>query len=253
MTLWMVTGLHDERWSMNVTANYARQTYEQKRLIIVENGGASAAGFVGLPGVVVLASERGPAQPLNVALEWLRENAATDDWFAKCDADDYYGPGYLASMSRIDADYCGRASLYIRNTEGRLWYVEGEAGGHLFHGPTLAAPIRSALDFPITPDWGEDAAWCRAMHEAGRTAGTVAPEGFCYQRWPTYRHTWPCTDLELRTSWEAEFIDLGPIDYDIVNGVRPRPRGTSLGVAELTSDNFMPFRQLREVIHAAHL
>jgi len=131
MKTWMVTGCHDRRWLDNVVANYARQTRVDKHLIIVENGGGIGAALdcVALPGVVVLQSEPGPAQPLNAALAWLREHASPADWFCKADSDDYYGPGYLESIQpAIDEglDYAGRSSLYIRTTEDRLWYVEGK-------------------------------------------------------------------------------------------------------------------------------
>jgi len=72
--IWMITGLHEHRWLNSVVSNYARQTHASKGLVIVENGKGlgCAADCVGLPGVVVLQSEPGPAQPLNVALDWLR-------------------------------------------------------------------------------------------------------------------------------------------------------------------------------------
>jgi glycosyltransferase involved in cell wall biosynthesis len=220
--IWMVTGLHDPRWLPNILDNYERQTYLDKGLILVENGpGVGVAEVARLPsGVVVLKSESGPAQPLNVGLQWLRSHSPSD-WFCKCDSDDYYGPGYLSSLLpaiKSGADYCGRASLFIRTTEDRLWYVEGEPNAHLFHGPTLAGRVSSALDFPVVKDWGEDEGWCQAMYRNGRMPFTVHPEHFCYQRWPDYTHTWPCTDYEIRTSWNSPFVDLGIFDVEIEIG-----------------------------------
>jgi glycosyltransferase involved in cell wall biosynthesis len=250
MKTWMVTGCHDRRWLDNVVANYARQTRVDKHLIIVENGGGIGAALdcVALPGVVVLQSEPGPAQPLNAALAWLREHASPADWFCKADSDDYYGPGYLESIQpAIDEglDYAGRSSLYIRTTEDRLWYVEGKPA-HVFHGPTIAARIGSALDFPLVRDWGEDAEWCLVMQRAGKSCVTLPPEHVCYQRHAGHAHTWPVSDLELRGAWPVEFIDLGPFDARVVDGTIPRPPGTSLGVEPLSPETFMPFRVLRE-------
>ena len=252
MTIWMITGLHDARWTANVAENFLRQKYLFRRLIVVENGdciGSAQFSELLTRDYVKLQSEGGPAQPLNAALAWLRENASPDDWFCKCDSDDYYGPGYLDSVAQAatsGADYAGRASLYIRTTDGRLWYIEGEPNGHLFHGPTLAARIGSALDFPVVAQWGEDEGWCRAMRDAGKRPNTIGPESFCYQRWSDYGHTWPCTDYELRTSWNAAFVDLGAIDYSIVDGIKPRPIGQALHSPEVTVDNLMPIRILRE-------
>lgn len=250
-TIWMISGLHDPRWSANVLENFQRQEYRDKRLVLVENGagiGASRILHLG-PRCTLLTSDTGPAAPLNAALAWLRAHASPGDWFAKCDADDYYGPGYLDSLLPaidVHADYAGRSSLYIKTTENRLWYVEGKPEIHICHGPTIAGRISMALDFPVVADWGEDAEWCIDMYRAGASPHVLAPEHFCYQRWSDYEHTWPCTDLELRTSWAAEFIDLGPFDADIVDGVKPRPSGGSLGIAEFAPEHFMPLRLLRD-------
>ena len=249
MTIWMVTGLHDARWLTNTVANFERQTYAKKRLIVVENGPGAGCSRNLPVGTIVLTSEPGPAHPLNASLAWLRANASPDDWFCKCDSDDYYGPGYLDSFAQAatsGADYAGRASLYIRTTEGRLWYVEGEANGDLFHGPTLVARISTALDFPVVERWGEDERWCRLMRDAGMRPCTIAPENFCYQRWSSYDHTWPCTDHELRTSWDAPFIDLGDVNLDVVNGVIPRPAGKELPVPSISVHDLMPVRVLKE-------
>lgn len=251
MITWMVTGLHQPGWLANAVANYARQTHAGKRLIIVENGKGlgAAADCVGLPGVVVLQSESGPAQPLNAALSWLREHASPDDWFCKADSDDAYFPAYLDSILEAveaGADYAGRSSLYIRTTDNRLWYVEGKQDAYVFHGPTIAARIGSALDFPEVKDWAEDAEWCLAMHRAGESCVALPPEHVCYQRHAGHAHTWPVSDLELRGAWDVEFFDLGPFDADVVNGTKPRPLGVSLGVEPMRPETFMPFRILRE-------
>lgn len=253
---WMISGLHHQRWLENVVGNFARQTCSNKRLIIVENGNGSgcAADCVGLAGVTVLESEPGPAQPLNAALTWLRAHASPDDWFCKCDADDYYGPGYLDSLRpaiEAGADYCGRSGLFIRTSEGRLWFVEGKSDAHVFHGPTIAGRIGAALDFPIVRDWGEDSEWCQAMYRAGKSCVALPPEHVCYQRHAKNVHTWPVTDDELRGAWDVEFIDLGPFDADVVNGLKPRPCGMSLGVAEMSAENCMPLRVLRERMQLA--
>jgi glycosyltransferase involved in cell wall biosynthesis len=247
--IWMVSGLHDPRWLSNILENYGRQVGSKKGLIIVENGiGIGTCNRPFLPkNVIVLVSECGPAQPLNVALSWLRENGDPSDWFCKCDSDDYYGPGYLKSIKKASrADYAGRSSLYIKTMENRLWYIEGKSDVYFFHGPTIAGRISSALDFPVVRDWGEDADWCMAMKNAGRKAYTLPPEGVCYQRHGNYKHTWPCTDYEIRTSWNAEFTDLGPLDLDIVNGIKPRPKGKSLGIEQFNNDNSMSMRILKE-------
>lgn len=84
------------------------------------------------------------------------------------------------------------------------------------------------------------------MNRLGRKSIILPAEGFCYQRWSNYQHSWPCTDFELRTLWQVEFFDLGNVDFDIVNGVKERPLGNPLDVPEVDASNFMPFRILKE-------
>lgn len=243
----MVAGLHDKRWLPNVLNNYARQTYKNKRLLIVENGngiGCASGDFD------IIKSDPGCGQYINAAIAWLRANANPNDWFCKCDADDYYGPKYLAQISKPvtkgKIDYLGRKSLYIRTTENRLWYAEAMDAKFIFHGPTLAARIKDTLDFPLVTRWGEDGQWCRLMNTAGKISCSLPAEGVCYQRWSEYSHTWPCTDEELRTLWQVDFQDLGEFDEDVVNGIVPRKVIRVLPVQQITPDNFMPFRLLRE-------
>lgn len=249
--IWMISGLHDIRWLNNIIANYNRQTYPYRKLIIVENGkGIGATKNVQLPkGTVVLTSDTGPAQPMNAGLEYLKKNKKYNDWFCKCDSDDYYGPQYLLQIKnniKPGIDYLGRKSLYIKTTDDQLWYAESQDSDYIFHGPTLAARVGKSLLFPLVQGWGEDGEWCKQMYAKGRKCITLPAEGFCYQRWNNVTHTWPCTDLELRTLWQVEFIDLGKVNFDIINGTIKRPNGNILNVPELDSSNFMPFRILRE-------
>ena len=257
MKTWMVTGLHDRRWLENTLANFARQTRSDKRLIIVENGKGlgCAADCIGLPGVTVLHSEPGAAQPLNTALGWLREHASPDDWFAKCDADDAYFSGYLDSIQEaVDAgaDYCGRCDLFIRTQSGHLWYQEQGLRGFcngVANGPTLCARIGTAMEFEIVERWGEDLLWQHAMQQAGRRFYALPPEGMAYQRWPDNAHTWPCTDDELIEGCTVPTYDLGLYNTDIVDGIVPRPKGTLLEPVPFTGG--MPMRILREQLGAA--
>jgi hypothetical protein len=244
--IWLITGLHDPIWLDNILDNYTRQTFPCK-LLIVENGkGLGAAWNVDSIGVYVIRSDVGVSQYINAGLNWLREVAHNNDWFCKFDSDDYYGPEYVYQIAQAEySDYMGRNSIYIKTMSNHLWYLEGSSKS-VFHGPTLAGRIGTAVDFPEVNDWGEDAKWCNAMQAAGRSAYVLPPEGFCYQRWNNYNHVWPCSDMELRTSWLKPIRDLGIFDQEIVNSKKSRPDGTVLAIPEITADNFMPFRIMRE-------
>lgn len=250
MNIWMITGLHNSRWVSNTITNFVRQQYLYKRLIVVENGEGIGAWpqHTGLS-PIVLRSEPGAAQSLNTALSWLREHVGAEGWFCKCDSDDYYSANYLSSIVpaiEAGADYAGRSSLYIRTTEERLWYVEGDPHAHVFHGPTIAGRVSSSYDFPLVQDWGEDAEWCLQMHASGRTCKVLPPEGVCYQRWAGYRHTWPCTDREILTSWDRPFCDLGDFDIDVIDGTKPRPKGHLLDSKPTGINDLMAIRVLKE-------
>jgi hypothetical protein len=230
--IWCIAGLHDPKWLSNIWENFDRQTYLGKRLVIVENG--LGVGHGGSWKATVLQSEKGAAQPLNAGLRYIRSVASADDKFCKFDADDYYGPEYLSGIAESKTDYCGRSSLYIRTTNDRLWFAQGDSDAYVFHGPSIAGKV-----------WGEDAEWCLAMHREGRNCEVLKPEGLCYQRHANNEHAWPVTDSELRGSWGVEFFDLGEFDRLVVDGILERPR-ESLGIAEFSFENFMPARVLRE-------
>jgi hypothetical protein len=244
--IWLISGLHDPQWLDNIISNYKRQTFPCK-LLIVENGkGLGVAWNVDSAGVYIIRSDTGVSQYINAGLNWLREVASPSDWFCKFDSDDYYGPEYVHQIAQNEqSDYVGSSSLYIKTISNNLWYLQGESTT-IFHGPTLAGRIGTALDFPIVQDWGEDGRWCHAMQSVGRVASVILPENFCYQRWDNYNHVWPCSDMELRALWLKPMIDLGNFDLDIVNGLKQHGDGVVLDIPEITIDNFMPFRILRE-------
>jgi hypothetical protein len=254
----MVTGLHDARWLRNAVDNFERQRREwfaqARGLILIENGnGLGVTDGTQLPaGTVVLRSDTGAAQPLNAALSWLRTNTSPDDWFCKCDSDDYYGPQYLESIHeavQFEADYAGRCDMYIRTQSGHLWYQEQGLRGFcegLANGPTLCARVSSAEDFPEVQYWGEDTLWCARMKELGNRFYALPPEHMCYQRWHDNEHAWPCTDTEIIAGCSVPFWDLGLWDSDIVDRVISRPKGTRIVAPPLTLETSMPYRILME-------
>jgi len=254
MKTWMVTGLHDPKWLGNILSNYERQTHPSKGLILVENGqGIDATSpEKGDRVSVILRSEPGPAQPLNAALAWLRSHASPDDWFAKCDSDDYYGPSYLDSIQeavKSEADYAGRPDLFIKTQSGHLWLASRNLRGfcdEVANGPTLCARVASSEDFPVVQYWGEDSLWCSSMQEKGNRFYALAPEGMCYQRWSDNAHTWPCTDIEIIAGCSVPIWDLGLWNPDVVDGLVPRPQGVRVEAPPLTLENSMSTRVLME-------
>jgi hypothetical protein len=243
----MISGLHDPRWVNNILENYVRQNYRFKRLLIIENGnGIGTCEHLILPkNVYILRSEIGCSQYMNAGIEWLREYSWRD-WWAKCDSDDYYGPNYLDQINeaaKTNADYAGRNSIYVRTTDNHLWYLSGNST-HIFHGPTLAAKVATTHLFPLVKTWGEDLLLCKNMKSMAKRPYIMEPKGFCYQRFSYYDHTWPCTDVEMRTIWQSDIIDLGEFDLNKVES--GSKSGELLPKIELNHDNFMPFRLIKD-------
>lgn len=245
MTIWMITGLHKPRWTESVLRNFSRQTYTDKRLIVVFNGECAEMPINSwFSNVHLLRSSADPAAVMNVALHELRYQAEPTDWFCKCDADDYYGPDYLQRVSEhTDADYSGIKSVYVKSQDGTLWFAAGNATTTIVHGPTIAGRIGSALNFTEGLDWGEDTLWCQQMEMAGRSCAIRPWSGFCYQRWPNYEHTWPCTDEELIAAWPIPMYELGAFDENVINGITPHKHSKALKARE-GNECSMPIRIL---------
>lgn len=251
MTIWMVVGVHKERWWSNVIQNFRRQSFRDKGLIIVLNGECREIPSVVVQGAFVTNSNADPASVMNRAIEWLGMNASPDDWFCKCDADDYYGPQYLQHVAEhTDCDFSGLHSIYVKSQDNRLWFADGNARTSIVHGPTIAARISTASLFHEGLDWGEDTVWCQRMRDSGKRCSIRPPDNFCYQRWAGYQHTWPCTDEELLAAWPIPMYEIGHFDEDVVNGTKPHKYSRLLEEREFNLSNSMPVRILLSRLHS---
>ena len=252
MTIWMVVGLHKERWLDNVLKNFRQQSIPEKRLVVVVNGECVGMNHTTWDrpwtcDIRVIRSGADPAKVMNVAIDYLHKNADPNDWFCKCDADDYYGPRYLEHVAEhAMGDFSGLKSVYVKSQDNRLWYAAGNERTAIVHGPTIAGKVGVALPFKEGLGWGEDTVWCQEMQAAGRDCSVRPSDGFCYQRWSDYKHTWPCTDEELLAAWPIPMYELGEFDEDVVDGLRPHKYSKVLESRQLNESNSMPVRVLLE-------
>lgn len=244
----MISGLHNPKWLHNILDNFYRQTYKDKKLIIVENGkGNNIANNIYSKDITIIKSDVGVSKYINAALIYIRGCSKCTDWICKTDSDDYYGPEYLSHLNseieKTNPDYLGRKSIYVKSTEDHLWLLKHT----MYHGPTLAANIVSCIDFPYVNSYGEDALWCNFMETQGKKSLTIEdPSNFCYQRWNPKNHSWPCRDIELRTAWRVPIKDLGVFDIGVVNGKKEPKIEQILDVPPVTPETFLPFRLLKE-------
>jgi glycosyltransferase involved in cell wall biosynthesis len=206
----------------HVVACFARQRYQDKRLVVVENG--AAVGQWTLPADAVLTASSGPAEARNVGLDYVRQHGGGG--FAMFDDDDYYGPGYLEEVAQAlckGADVVGKAALFVRVQAGLRAVLGGPEHmwcRSLFPGCTLAGWADTACEFPDRRV-GEDSAWLLAMIAQGAQMWAGSRFGFCYDR-SGVDHALQVEDDVLLRCWargNAKAYDFGDWDPGVVDGV----------------------------------
>ena len=104
-----------------VLAEFRAQTYQNKGLVLVENGNAlGACAAAGVVPTLLLQSEPHQSAAKNIGLAALVHEP--DDWFVTWDDDDYHGPEFLAKFASATECGCvlGQASFFMRLSDGRL-------------------------------------------------------------------------------------------------------------------------------------
>ena len=221
---WCIVPFHRPSDLQNLSANFIQQTYQNKKLCVIENGSAigvcKANGFN--PDLLLTASS-GPAEAINVALAELRKIDSSARGF-KIDADDEYRPEYLTeAMSCADktgADIVGKGAYFMRMTSGNLWLLgfKENTWGKVPQGPTLSGIIGNCEDFPDVKPWGEDAYWCARMIDKGAKVWMSSRYNFCQHRGQKESHTWQVTDEQIRNlAHGIPCWDIGTYSSDIVD------------------------------------
>lgn len=220
--IWLLTGLAGSRFVSTLQENIDRFSFGSVdfRLVVVENG--SGVGCWKGHGDV-LKSEPGVPAFLKVGLDFIREHAATGDWFARIDADDYYGSGYLKSvedMASMGATFTGSPSVYVRTEDDHLYYLKSrDSGLKSALGGTLAGLVERAVDFPDTgKPWGEDTAWVTAMRATRAIGIPREASGYALCRHTGHEHTYPVHGHEFAHLWPCLPYHLGLWSESRVNG-----------------------------------
>lgn len=201
----------------NVLANFARQRYSNKELLVVQNGPAVG---VAVPGATVLHSKPGVARARNMGLEHLITRGR--GFFAFMDDDDYYGPGYLDEVrSALDtgAPLVGKASIFME-IEGELYRATPSDDITGVHGPTLAGRVRPGMPRFPAQSYGEDGAFCEEYARRGLRASHTSALHFCYRRSAPENHTYPATREEMLHAMRIHgpVERLGAYDPRIIDG-----------------------------------
>lgn len=203
---WGIVPLHRPADLPNVIANARRQSVDF-RLCVVENGDAlGACKRAGFWPDSLLRSAPHQSAARNTALEWIRSHGG--GFFFTMDADDWYGPSYLAELlkHRRKANVVGKRRHLILLRNGLHLFDARSASKptDILHGACLAGRAEEAVPFPDLAV-GEDSEWCRAMAAEGATLFATSARNYIYVRTGA-AHTWKRSDLELRMHMGPGFL-----------------------------------------------
>lgn len=166
-----------------VLNNFNHQTYQNKHLIIVENGQGTGC-FQNGDSMTVLQSPKHQSLAKNIGLAHLRSIKA--EYWSTMDCDDYYGPDYLNEMAlnRDKAPIIGKIKYYVR-TEDRSLYLFNKAIDPGFvigvWGATIGCRVDKSPDFDVVRV-GEEELWMRKFR-LFRGIYNTGPGNFVHLRW----------------------------------------------------------------------
>lgn len=209
-----------------VLANFNRQSFRNKRLVLVENGRAvgAAHGLAGAgqdsPAPLVLMSERHQSIAKNLALREIRQLGG--GFTVTMDDDDWYGPEYLAEAVGYARTYdiIGKARNFV-SIEGNLWLCSRERAlreQSWVTGGTIACWAERCPAYPLERS-GEDVVFCNLAKRMGLSVFATSIHHYLYRRRDSEQHAWGIKSARLREIESARgAADLGDEDFDIVCG-----------------------------------
>jgi glycosyltransferase involved in cell wall biosynthesis len=198
----------------NVLNNFSSQSFIDKKLIIVQNAGAK---WNNTSDEIILESETGISEALNTGLEYIRKFGKYDDWFCKFDDDDIYLPEYLQQVNfaaNIGAQAIGKSSVWIRNSENKLWFYQDNQkqwcnDGEVVFGGTLGGNIRYAVNFKHVDKAGEDLIWWREMFNTKKYLTSASQYIYC--RYQNHNHAFVYSDESLKQLYSGKL-------YEVIEG-----------------------------------
>ena len=193
----------------NIFANYDRQKYEDKELIVILNNDRlnleewreKAKSY---PNVTVYQVDE--KEPLGVCLNYGIEKAGFD-YISKFDDDDYYAPAFLEDLMNAfeytDADIVGKCASYIYFENGNTLALYGEDREHCYTHFVLGATIiikREVFDrvpWPTDRRQGSDSEFLRQSVRSGFKIYSADRFNYVYMRRSSPElHTWKVKDEE---------------------------------------------------------
>lgn len=203
-----------------VLSNFNRQTFRDKRLVLVENGDAIGAAHSLHGAALVLMSERHPSIAKNLALREIRKRGG--GFTVVMDDDDWYGEEYLSEAVGYARTYdiIGKTRNFV-SVDGSMWLCNRERAlqpGHWLTGGTIACWAENCPEYPMNRV-GEDVAFSERARGMGLSVFSTSVYNYLYRRTKNGRHAWVVTSQKLRLQASAnKALDLGPEDLDVVRG-----------------------------------
>ncbi len=234
---WVIVPFSRPQYLDNVIANFTRQTFQNKKLIIIENGKAiGTCKERNFEPDVLLTS--GPHQSLakNEGIDYIRKHGG--GWFFTNDDDDFYHGGYVEEqVSASDkAEIVGKADFFVKMANGNLRLFTGIGSNeyvNFIHGPTICTWTELDCEFPMVEKIGEDCQMVERLIGQGARVWATSKYNFMYTRSSDPNHnTWEISDASLTASLAmgigprgfATIKDFGPnFDMGIIDGTIPEP------------------------------
>jgi glycosyltransferase involved in cell wall biosynthesis len=247
-SVWVIVPFSRPQYLKNVLDNFTRQDFQNKKLVIVENGDAIGTCIKhGVEPDILLSSLPHQAEAKNEALAAIRRRGY--GFWATFDDDDYYGPGYLSEMVGYSdrAEVVGKGDFFVRLAGGDLLLFEGIGSlqyTNFVHGPTICSWAELCMDFPNTGRIGEDCALVKDMLVGGASVWAASKHNFIFKRYPGEdHHTWKMSDEKLIHSLSFG-IGFDPVvknygqdvPYDFINGIGEEPEYEQIVTAPKDSE-----------------
>jgi len=233
--VYIVVPFSRPRMLSNVMENYHRQRFEKRHLVFIENGAAEGAcKAAGIVPDLCLSCAHDVGLARQTGVEAVRERGG---YVVFMDDDDYYGPDYVTEIAEHArrGQITAKANYFVQSHHAGLrlfeWKQENAFVDQV-HGATMSFWADEAEDFMTGARWGEDIGWQRLMVAAGKTIYSASRHHYmCIRRSVGHKHSWPVNDRTMLNSCHGPVYSLGEVDLDIVNSLKPTPKGVLLNDA----------------------
>jgi hypothetical protein len=208
----------------NVVENIKRQNYNNKKIIIVENGkGVGCFKNTNLD-CVILTSGQHHALAKNEGINWIKKHGG--GLWVTFDDDDYYGPEYLSEIiqNRHKGNVLGKHDRFLKSEDNKLFLMYDGVENNYSQcvlGPTISAMAEESCEFQEVVH--DDMLFTYDMKQKGATIYATSRYNFIQCRY-NHSHMWKITANQIvQNSLDAncKVIEFDDINYDIVNSKIP--------------------------------